>query len=156
RAEFQASREFLRTLIPEADIDRIGWSNTGGEPLSQFTLFSPIAGTVVKRDLTPGAIIPDDPDVLTIKDLDKVRVLVNVFEHDLAMLRPGEPATIRVEAYPLEKFTGHVASIGDVVDRATRTVQARIDVPNPDHRLKPGMFANAEIVTGGRGGDVLS
>jgi cobalt-zinc-cadmium efflux system membrane fusion protein len=155
-AELQASRELLRTLIPEADIDRIGWSNTKSQPLSEFSLISPIAGTVVKRDLTPGSIISDDADVLTIMNLDRIRVLVDVFEHDLAMLHPGEPAIVTVEAYPNQRFTGTVASIGDTVDRSTRTVRARIDVPNPDHRLKPGMFAKAEIATAGKGGAHLS
>jgi cobalt-zinc-cadmium efflux system membrane fusion protein len=154
-AELQSSRELLRTLIPEADIDRIGWSNTRSQPLSEFSLISPIAGTVVKRDLTPGSIISDDADVLTIMNLDRIRVLVDVFEHDLAMLHAGESASITVEAYPKERFTGTVASIGDTVDRSTRTVRARIDVPNPDHRLKPGMFANAEIATAGKGGSHL-
>jgi membrane fusion protein, heavy metal efflux system len=156
-AEYQASREFLRSLIPEADIDRITWTNSGTQPLSEFTLISPIAGTVVKRDLTPGAIIQSDADVLTIMNLDRIRVLVDVFENDLANLRIGDRATVTVEAYPTEHFTGTVAAIGDTVDRSTRTVRARIDVPNPGHRLKPGMFANAEIATaGGKGGSVLS
>lgn len=156
-AELQASREFLRSLIPEADIDRIGWSNNRSQPLSEFTLISPIAGTVVKRDLTPGSIIQSDADVLTIMNLDRIRVLVDVFEHDLATLQVGEPAIVTVEAYPDERFTGAVASIGDTVDRSTRTVRARIDVSNPGHRLKPGMFANAEIATAaGKGGSVLS
>jgi cobalt-zinc-cadmium efflux system membrane fusion protein len=155
-AEFQAARELLRSLIPEADIDRIGWSNKQSLPLSEFTLISPIAGTVVKRDLTPGAIIQEDADVLTVMNLDRIRVLVDVFEHDLSTLRVGEPATITVEAYPNERFTGTVASIGDTVDRTTRTVSARIDVPNPGHRLKPGMFANANIATADKSGSVLS
>lgn len=155
-AEFQACREFLRSLIPEADIDRIGWSNNQSQPLSEFTLISPIAGTVVKRDLTPGSIIQDDADVLTVMNLDRIRVLVDVFEHDLAMLRPGESAIVTVAAYPTERFNGTVASVADTVDRSTRTVRTRIDVPNPDHRLKPGMFANAQIATAGERGLVLS
>ncbi len=155
-AEFQAAREFLRALIPEADIDRIGWSNRQSQPLSEFTLISSIAGTVVKRDLTPGAIIQEDADVLTIMNLDRIRVLVDIFEHDLAILRVGESAVVTVAAYPNERFTGTVASIGDTVDRSTRTVIARIDVPNPGHRLKPGMFANARIATPGKNGSVLS
>jgi membrane fusion protein, heavy metal efflux system len=155
-AELQASREFLRSLIPEADIGRIGWSNNQARPLSEFTLISPIAGTVVKRDLTPGSIIQEDADVLTIMNLDRIRVLAEVFEHDLAILRVGESAVVTVEAYPSERFTGTVASIGDIVERSTRTVSARIDVPNPGHRLKPGMFANAEIAAPGKNGSVLS
>ena len=155
-AELLASREFLRSLIPETDIEKITWSNEQSRPLSEFTLISPIAGTLVKRELTPGSIIQDDADVLTVMNLDRIRVLVDVFEHDLARMRIGAPAIVTVEAYPNERFTGTVTAIADTVDRATRTVRARIDVPNPGHRLKPGMFANAEITTAGKGGSVLS
>ena len=155
-AELQASREFLRSLMGDADIEKITWSNAQSRPLSEFTLISPIAGTVVKRDLTPGSIIHDDADVLTVMNLDRMRVQVDVFERDLATMRVGQAATIAVAAYPDQRFTGTVASVGDLVDRNTRTVRARIDVPNPDHRLKPGMFATAEIVTGGNRSAVLS
>jgi cobalt-zinc-cadmium efflux system membrane fusion protein len=155
-AELKASREFLRSLIGEADIGRIGWSDNQAQPLSEFDLVAPFAGIVVKRDLTQGAVIQDDADVITIMNLDRVRVLVNIFEHDLSNVRPGEPASVTVEAYPAERFTGTVASLGDIVDRTTRTVQARIDVPNGDHRLKPGMFANAEIVASRQSSAILS
>jgi len=155
-AELQASREFLRSLLPDADIQKLAWSNERSRPLSEFTLVAPIEGTVVKRDLTPGAIVHDDADVLTIMNLDRMRVLVDIFEHDLAMVRLGAPANISVEAYPSARFTGTVASIGDTVDRTTRTVKARIDVDNPGHRLKPGMFANAEISATGATSSVLS
>lgn len=150
-AQFQAARETLSLLIPPAAVTRVSWS-AGSHALSDFALTSPIAGTLVKRDLIVGQIINGDAEVITIMNLDHVWVLANVFEHDLAALSLGERARINVEAYPDQTFQGVVSYLSDTVDPATRTVQARIDVPNPGHRLKPGMFARAEIqAESGRG-----
>ena len=85
----------------------------------------------------------DDP--LIVINLDQVWVMAAVFEHDVAGLHDGEDAVATVEAYPGRSFKGKVTYVGSEVDRASRTVQARIAVPNPDHILKPGMFAHASI-----------
>ena len=148
-AQYKSTREALRLLISTKELESLTWSENG-QPLSDFTLTAPIAGTVTKRNLTIGSFISGDESVITIIDLRNVWVLVNVFEHDLSTLQIGESAEITVGAYPDERFNGVVSYIGDTVDRATRTVQARIDVPNPERRLKPGMFANAQITTTAR------
>ena len=83
----------------------------------------------------------DDPAPITVINLERVWVVANIFEHDLAGLQDGDLAEITVDAYPNHTFTGRVTYIGDEVDRSTRAVRARIEVPNPDHVLKPGMFA---------------
>jgi len=151
-AQYQAARETLSLLVPPAAVSRVSWS-AGGHALSDFALTSPIAGTLVKRDLIVGQIVNGDAEVITVMNLDHVWVLANVFEHDLAGLSLGARARIKVEAYPDQSFQGEVSYLSDTVDPATRTVQARIDVPNPGHRLKPGMFARAEIeAVAGRGG----
>jgi cobalt-zinc-cadmium efflux system membrane fusion protein len=145
-AQYQSSRETLRLLISPKELEGLRWSENG-QPLSDFTLTAPIDGTVTKRSLTIGSFVSGDESVITIVDLQNVWVLVNVFEPDLSALQIGEPADVTVGAYPDERFNGVVSYIGDTVDRATRTVQARIDVPNAERRLKPGMFANAAITT---------
>jgi cobalt-zinc-cadmium efflux system membrane fusion protein len=147
-AEYQASREKLRLLIIPADLSTVQWT-ANGHPLSEFPLVSPIAGTLVKRDLRIGEMVDrDGPAPLTVINLERVWVVANIFEHDLAGLRTDNLAEITVDAYPNRNFTGRVTYIGDEVDRTTRAVRARIEVPNPDHILKPGMFAHAAIDTG--------
>jgi cobalt-zinc-cadmium efflux system membrane fusion protein len=148
-AQYQAARETLSLLIPRTEVTRVSWS--AGRSLSDFALTSPIAGTLVKRDLIVGQMVSGDAEVISVMNLDHVWVLANIFEHDLAGLAVGAVAQIKVEAWPDQSFEGVVSYLSDTVDPVTRTVQARIDVPNPDHRLKPGMFAQAEIrTTGGR------
>jgi cobalt-zinc-cadmium efflux system membrane fusion protein len=144
-AEFEASREKLRLLITPTDLSTVQWT-ANGHPLSEFPLVSPIAGTLVKRDLRIGAMVDrGGPAPLEVINLERVWVIANIFEHDLAGLRVGDLAEVTVEAYPHRKFNGRVTYIGDEVDLTTRAVRARIEVPNADHVLKPGMFARAAI-----------
>jgi cobalt-zinc-cadmium efflux system membrane fusion protein len=144
-AEFEASREKLRLLITPTDLSTVQWT-ANGHPLSEFPLVSPIAGTLVKRDLRIGAMVDrGGPAPLEVVNLERVWVIANIFEHDLAGLRLGDRAEVTVEAYPHRKFNGRVTYIGDEVDLTTRAVRARIEVPNADHVLKPGMFARAAI-----------
>ncbi len=147
-AEYQAAREKLRLLISPANLNTVQWSNNS-HPLSEFPLVSPIAGTLVKRDLRIGGLVNrNEPAPITVINLERVWVMVNIFEHDLANLRTGDMAQVAVDAYPRRTFSGRVTFIGDEVNRSTRAVLARIEVPNPDHLLKPGMFAHASIETG--------
>ncbi len=153
-AELKASRETLILLIGPDEVRKLSWSGNG-HPLSEFTLASPIAGTLVKRDLTVGSLIGSDSDPMVVIDLDDVWVIANVFERDLDGIAVGSAARVKVDAYPRQDFEGVVRYIADTVDRETRTVKARIEVRNPAHRLKPGMFARTSLMTGGNEPEVL-
>jgi len=115
---------------------------------SVYTLTSPGPGVVIEREMSKGEVIEAGKKVATISDLSTVWVLLNIHEKDLAKVKQATIVKIRTEAYPGEVFAGKVAYIGNVVDPQTRTVPLRVEVPNPRARLKPGMFATAEVVTG--------
>jgi membrane fusion protein, heavy metal efflux system len=147
-AEYKAAREKLRLLIPASQISELRWSGNG-QPLSEFPLISPIAGTLVRRDLSIGSMIDRNSSApLTIINLERVWVMANIFEHDLATLMTGDQVDVTADAYTDKVFSGQITYIGDEVDRRTRTVQTRIEVANPEHLLKPGMFAKAAISAG--------
>jgi membrane fusion protein, heavy metal efflux system len=147
-AEYKAARERLRLLIPASQISKLQWSDNG-QSLSEFALISPIAGTLVKRDLSIGAMVDrNGPAPLMIINLERVWVIANVFEHDLASIKTGDQVNVTADAYNDRVFSGQITYIGDEVDRSTRAVRTRIEVPNPDHLLKPGMFAKASIAAG--------
>jgi membrane fusion protein, heavy metal efflux system len=153
-AQLKASRETLILLIGPDEVRGINWSGNG-HLLSEFTLDSPIDGTLVRRDLTVGSLIDSKDDPIVVIDLDDVWVIANIFEHDLQGVALGETARIVVEAYPGQTFSGTVRYIADTVNRQTRTIAARIEVRNPEHRLKPGMFAHAELAASENGREVL-
>ena len=116
---------------------------------SVFPLLAPFAGTVIEKDAVLGELATPDKTLFTVADLSVLWVQAALFEKDLAMVRVGAPAEITVTAYPNELFRGRVAYIGEVFDKQTRTVRARIEVENKDARLKPDMFAHASIEAGG-------
>src|SRR5256714_2443275 len=112
-----------------------------------FPLNSPIDGIVVERNATIGASVGTDASVFKIIDISRVWIDANVFEKDLSRVRVGQPVKLTVTSFPGSTFSGKVIFINSVVDPDSRTVKVRTEVPNPDGRLKPDMFANVEIIT---------
>jgi cobalt-zinc-cadmium efflux system membrane fusion protein len=112
-----------------------------------FSLTSPIEGIVVERNATIGATVGADASLFKIIDISRVWIDANVFEKDLERVRFGQGVKVTVPAFPGSTFSGKVILVSSVVDPETRTVKVRTEVPNPDSRLKPDMFANVEIIT---------
>lgn len=148
RAEFRRSKERLLSLrIPASELDK---------PLAQqritsrFDMKSSLSGTVVERTVTPGQSVGGDASqvLFTVADLDRLQVVADVYERDLALVKVSQVARVTVEAYPDVDFAAVVAAIGDVVDPSTRTIKVRAWVDNQDHRLKPEMFARLRLDIG--------
>jgi cobalt-zinc-cadmium efflux system membrane fusion protein len=114
-----------------------------------ITLYSPIAGKVVRIDAVLGALIDQSTEILTIIDPTLLWVDAEAYETDIAKLKIGQPVEITVPAYPGEVFHGKVSYIGDVVDEETRKITVRAEVSNEQFRLKPGMFADVSILLNG-------
>ncbi|HEY2903134.1 MAG TPA: efflux RND transporter periplasmic adaptor subunit [Polyangia bacterium] len=126
---------------------------TPGEPAVNVSLRAQIPGVVVERNVLAGQEVRADQamPLLTISSLDVVWVLGDVYEQDLSAIEPGSTVNVSVPAYPGQMFAGTVKHIGDVVDANSRTVKVRCTVANPDHRLKPEMFAKVIVQNvGGR------
>lgn len=148
RAEFRRAKERLLSLrVPATELEK---------PLAQqritsrFEMKSPLAGTVVERRVTPGQSVGGDPGqvLFTVADLDRLQVVADVFERDLALVKVGQVGRVKVEAYPEIDFAAVVAVIGDVVDPNTRTIKVRAWVNNDAHKLKPEMFARLHLDVG--------
>ncbi|MFN2577422.1 MAG: efflux RND transporter periplasmic adaptor subunit [Pyrinomonadaceae bacterium] len=145
KATLTAARRHLLILgLNDSAIDAL--SNKPGLAAT-FPLNSPIDGIVVERNATIGATVGTDASVFKIIDITRVWVDANVFEKDLPRVRVGQPVKLTVTSFPGSNFSGKVIFINSVVDPDSRTVKVRTEVPNPDRRLKPDMFANVEIVT---------
>lgn len=120
--------------------------------LQYATIVAPFAGVVVSRQLDPGAYVTPgtSTSIMTIADLDHLDVILNVGEPDLPMIHKGDPVQITVDAYPGRVFSGVVSRMAGGVDPATRTVQVEVDIPNPGHLLRPGMYATVLLTAGTR------
>ncbi|MCL4774058.1 MAG: efflux RND transporter periplasmic adaptor subunit [Burkholderiaceae bacterium] len=124
------------------------------ESVSTFSVTAPFAGTVIEKKATLGELASPSEPMFTVADLSQVWILADLPESALAKVRTGAGAKVSVSAYPGETFAGRVDLIGAALDKDSRTVAARIVVPNTDGRLKPEMFATATIeVTSGTGAE---
>ncbi len=145
KAALTAARRRLLILgMSNAAIDALSTKQDLG---AVFSLNSPIDGIVVERNATIGATVGTEANLFKIIDISRVWVDANVFEKDLYRVRNGQEVKLTVTAFPGSTFSGRVILISTVVDPETRSVKVRTEVPNPDGRLKPDMFANVQIVT---------
>jgi membrane fusion protein, heavy metal efflux system len=108
---------------------------------------SPLAGSIIERPLTPGQFVQgDNTPLITIVDLSSVWVMVEIFESDIHLVRPGQRVEVTATAYPERRFTARVDRISDKVEAETRTIKVRLLVANPGLQLKPEMFISASLV----------
>jgi cobalt-zinc-cadmium efflux system membrane fusion protein len=133
-----------------------GNAHASGGSVSGFAVTAPFAGTVIEKKATLGELGSPGEPLFTIADLSRVWILANLPEAALAKVRVGAGARVTVPTYPNEAFSGRVDLIGATIDKDTRTVAARIVVPNTDGRLKPEMFATATIEVAGDKRDTIS
>lgn len=121
--------------------------NSERSKLTYSILRSPTNGVLIQFEAAEGEVIDPGHELFTIADLSRVWVEANVHETDLSLVKAGQNAEIRSDAYPEDIFSGTITKIGDVLDVATRTVKVRCEVPNSKTRLKLEMFVQVTIPT---------
>ncbi len=116
-----------------------------GRVRDTLTLRAPASGVVLEKIVVDGARFMPGEALLKIADLSTLWLIADVFEQDLRLVRPGQSATIRVNAWPERVFEGRVAFVYPTLDAKTRTVRVRVELANPDGLLKPAMYASVEF-----------
>jgi Cu(I)/Ag(I) efflux system membrane fusion protein len=129
--------------VGEEDIRKIQESGTVSETLA---VKAPFSGTLVSAKAISGEFVEMGTELFDLADLDILWATANIFEKDLALVRPGSRAEVRTQAYPAEVFQGRLVLIGDVQDEVTRTTRGRLELPNPSRKLKPGMFIDVTLI----------
>ncbi|MBY0513253.1 MAG: efflux RND transporter periplasmic adaptor subunit [Gemmataceae bacterium] len=140
-ADLARQRLELWDVPPEA-IEDIGKS---GKPTRTLTLVSPITGTVLEKGVLEKEYVTPQKELYVIADLATVWVQAKVYEFELPHVELGMPAAVTLPALPDQKLAGKVVFVQPTVEEKTRTVQVRVELPNKDGLLKPGMFAHVEI-----------
>jgi len=127
-------------VIAYIDRDEVGFE------FNKAPVESPIDGIIGNMYLDKGESVTPNIAVAQVVDMDVVKVRINVVEKDLPKIKEGQLAEIIVDAYPDEVFKGTVERVSPVVDLNSRTALVEIEIPNPEHILKSGMFARTRIV----------
>lgn len=121
----------------------------GGEPRRTLTFRAPVAGVVLEKRAVQGMRFMPGETLYQIADLSRVWLIADVFEQDIGRVRVGQRARVKLEAYPERRFEGRVTYVYPTLKPETRSAQVRVELPNPDGRLKPAMYAHVEIAAGG-------
>lgn len=142
----------------EADLssarERLQAFGAGHGEGGQFALTSPFPGVVVARDASLGEMATPADQLFTVANLERLWIELDVYERDLSRISRGQAVEVSTAAYPNRTFPGKIVYVGDILDPQTRTVRARVEIPNESGALKPGMFATARIQVGGGGAPV--
>ncbi len=141
--------ERARLTRAGADSHRRKWLYR--KPSSTFertTVRAPFEGRVADLRVVEGQHVGPGTELMTVVDLDPIKVEAQVLDPQIGFLSEGRKATVTFAAFPGETFTGRVASINPVVDPEFRTSRVTVLLSNPNGRIKPGMYAR--VVPGGR------
>ena len=109
------------------------------------TIRAPVEGIIGRRFLSQGDMAAPSLPLCTVVRMDRVELQVEVPEQDLAQIKTGMSAAIRVSRYPGQTFRGPVTRISPTIDRTTRTARVKVVLDNKDHRLMPGMLARVTL-----------
>ena len=147
-----AALESLQAQVKQMDV-ALAQAETN---LAYSYIRAPFAGYIAERNLDTGAYVTsattstsaNSRGMLSVHDIATIRVLIEVVEKDIPLVKIGQKAELRAEAYPNRVFEGTVTRIVQALNRATRTMTVEIDLPNKDRHLKGGMFARVEVMVG--------
>ena len=153
-ANFERAKQLFKdTLISKQEYDQaaatyelnLATLELKKRQLKDTRVNAPFAGTTGARSVSPGQVITKDTVLTTLVDLDPVKVEVNVPERYLQRLTIGQALEFSVAAFPGQKFKGEVYFISPQINENLRTALVKARIPNPDHKLRGGMFASLDL-----------
>lgn len=130
--------------LSERQIDEIART---GEPVKHLPFFSPASGFIVEKNVVEGEAVQPGRTLFRIAGLDTVWIDAEVYESELPLIRPGQPAEVTFPYLPGKRFEGKVDYIYPYLEGGTRTGKVRVVLPNPGLELKPDMYANVVLAS---------
>ncbi len=140
-----ALRRLENLQVPRSVLDQLKRTR---EPIISFDWPSPLSGVVMQKKAIEGMMMKAGDEMLRLADLSSIWVIADVAEQDIGQVRIGSKAKVSFHAFPGKAFAGTVTFVLHELEMATRTAKVRIEVANPDHRIKHEMFADVEINAG--------
>jgi Cu(I)/Ag(I) efflux system membrane fusion protein len=143
RAPAADAEQKLRDLgMEQPEIDRIKSSR---RPPSGLVIRSRVSGHIINKPVVEGASVQAGDTLFDVADLSHVWIEANVYETDMSLLAAGQDVEATVEGLPNRTFHGKIVLVHPHLEMETRTNRIRIDLPNPDHELRPGMYASVNV-----------
>jgi Cu(I)/Ag(I) efflux system membrane fusion protein len=148
-----ARARLLNWQLEVADIRAL---EARGDPQRAVTLRAPSDGVVLEKLAVQGMRFMPGETLYRLADLGQVWLMASVYEQDIGDVQVGQPVSLQIESFPAEVFQGHVDFVYPTLDEGTRTARVRVQLPNADLRLRPGMYGRVGIQVERSGQAVLS
>jgi Cu(I)/Ag(I) efflux system membrane fusion protein len=143
QATLEAAREKLRLLgLTNQQVEQV---EKTGQPTDHITINAPMSGIVINKHVSEGMYVETGTKIYTVADLSHLWVQLDAYESDIEWVRYGQKIKFTTEAYPGQTFKGRISFISPTLDPKTRTIKLRVNVDNPDEKLKPGMFVHTVV-----------
>ncbi len=147
RAFLAGARERLVLLgVPASEIEAL---DAQAVPKPLLAVRAPLSGTVLESGVVSGDAVELGTSLFRLADPSTLWACLHIQEKDLAAVKAGADVVLKTQAYPGEEFRGRLALVGDVIEPATRTIEGRVEVPNPSGKLKAGMYVDASVPAAG-------
>ena len=117
------------------------------DPARNVTILSKAEGVVIVRNVVEGAAVESGKDLYQIADLSTVWIEADMYEYEISLVKVGDEMKVTLSSYPGEEIAGKVAYVYPYLNSQTRTVRVRFEIPNPDGKLKPGMYGAVFLET---------
>ncbi len=143
RSLFEATRRRLELFdITDQQIEQLEKS---GQVQKHSIVYSPASGYVVEKNAFPNMHVTPETKIYIIADYTNIWAYVEIYENEISYVREGQRVAMSTVAYPGEVFRGDITYVYPHLNEVTRTMRVRLEFPNPDLKLKPGMYSNIEI-----------
>lgn len=144
RIEQRTTEQKLRALgMSSAQLQ--AFTDRPNDALTRYSLTAPFSGTIIARHVTQGEQVNGENALFRIAQLDKLWVIASVYPKDIASIKKGQSASVSVQSYPSQRFSGTVTWVASVIDQQTRTLPIRVELENLEGLLKAGMFARVAV-----------
>ena len=137
-----ARRRLIEFGLPESKVDEI---EKAGEANSRVEIVAPIAGTVTEKMVEQGQYVKTGTPLLTIADLSKVWLMLQMFPEDASLLHYGQNVSVSIQSQPGKTFQGRVAFVSPMIDSKSQTVPVRVVIPNDARLIRIGDYATATV-----------
>ncbi|MDB6023398.1 MAG: Efflux transporter, family, subunit [Pedosphaera sp.] len=154
KSHAEAVQQSTQNLIESAKRRLSLWNITAGqiqqleqsrEAAETLTLYSPFKGVVQNLQVDQGRRVSMGDHLVDVADLSVVWVWAQFYQDELPLLKKGLQVIITTDSYPGEKFSGKIALVDPFINDASRTIRVRVDIENPDFKLRPDMYVNVSL-----------
>jgi RND family efflux transporter MFP subunit len=145
-ARYQAARDAVNQQLAIIEQQRAA-INLARKAADDTVVRAPISGAVKEKHTARGAYLPAGGRVVTLVRINPLRLRADIPESSAAAVRTGQTMRLTLDAFPGRTFTGRVVRIGPSLDEKTRALTVEAEVNNPNHLLRPGMFAKSQLIT---------